>query len=268
VQQDIKTSSYFQRAFRFSRLLLHFTKGLLIVALIYPRRDNAWQRTTVQHWGQQLLNLLNVEMKVYGQLPEGKKLIASNHISWLDNFVVQALCPAHFVAKSEIRAWPVMGWLVAHTGALFIERARRHHTLKINQDMMAALDSGDSVALFPEGSTGTGDHVRPFHSSLLQACIGSNAPLIPMGLRYVSADGSQTHAADYIGEMNFMTSLKNVLREEKIIAELRIGSAINAAGKSRRDLAHEAEQAVANLLGLAPPHRILKTLPDLPAETH
>lgn len=241
---------------------------MLIVALIYPRKKNAWQRATVQRWGQQLLNLLNVELKIHGELPAGKKLIVSNHISWLDNFVVQALCPAHFVAKSEIRDWPVMGWLVANTGALFIERARRHHTLKINQDMMAALDSGDSVALFPEGSTGTGEQVRPFHSSLLQACIGSNAPLVPMGLRYVSMDGTQTHAADYVGNMHFMASLKNVLREEKIIAELRIGSAINAAGKSRRDLAHEAEQAVANLLGLAPPHRTQKTPPDLPAETH
>jgi 1-acyl-sn-glycerol-3-phosphate acyltransferase len=249
-------------------LLLHFAKGLLIVALIYPRKDNAWQRATVQRWGKQLLDLLNVELKIHGELPAGKKLIVSNHISWLDNFVVQALCPAHFVAKSEIRDWPVMGWLVAHTGALFIERARRHHTLKINQDMMAALDSGDNIALFPEGTTGDGMTVRSFHSSLLQACIGSNAALMPMGLRYVSADGEQTHAADYVGDMNFMTSLKNVLREEKMIAELRIGPAINAAGKSRRDLAHEAEQAVATLLGLAAPHRTPKTPPDPPAETH
>ncbi|MGB8855314.1 MAG: lysophospholipid acyltransferase family protein [Burkholderiales bacterium] len=241
---------------------------MLIVALIYPRRDNAWQRATVQRWGQQLLDVLNVELKILGGLPPGKKLIVSNHISWLDNFVVQALCPAHFVAKSEIRDWPVMGWLVAHTGALFIERARRHHTLKINQDMMAALDSGDSVALFPEGTTGTGDHVRPFHSALLQACIGSNAPLIPLGLRYLSVDGGQTHSADYVGEMNFITSLKNVLREEKMVAELRIGEAVHGAGKTRRDLAYEAEQAVASLLGLAAPHRILKTLPDLPIETH
>lgn len=249
-------------------MLLHFAKGLLIVALIYPRKNNAWQRATVQRWGQQLLNLLSVELKIHGELPTGKKLIVSNHISWLDNFVVQALCPAHFVAKSEIRSWPVMGWLVAHTGALFIERARRHHTLKINQDMMAALDSGDSVALFPEGTTGTCEQIRPFHSSLLQACIGSNAPLIPAGLRYHSADGSQTHSADYVGEMNFMTSLNNILREEKIIANLHIGSAISAAGKSRRDLAHEAEQAVASLLGLAAPHRIPKTPPDPPDETH
>jgi 1-acyl-sn-glycerol-3-phosphate acyltransferase len=248
--------------------LLHFAKGLLIVALIYPRKDKAWQRATVQRWGQQLLELLNVELNIHGELPAGKKLIVSNHISWLDNFVVQALCPAHFVAKSEIRSWPVMGWLVARTGALFIERARRHHTLKINQDMMAALDSGDSVALFPEGTTGTCEAVRPFHSSLLQACIGSNAPLIPAGLRYHTADGAQTHAADYVGDMNFMASLKNILREEKIIANLYIGSAISAAGKSRRDLAQEAEQAVASLLGLAAPHRILKTPLDPPAETH
>ncbi|MEY4730471.1 MAG: hypothetical protein RL020_1629 [Pseudomonadota bacterium] len=248
--------------------MLHFAKGLLIVALIYPRKDKAWQRATVQRWGQQLLELLNVELNIHGELPAGKKLIVSNHISWLDNFVVQALCPAHFVAKSEIRSWPVMGWLVARTGALFIERARRHHTLKINQDMMAALDSGDSVALFPEGTTGTCEAVRPFHSSLLQACIGSNAPLIPAGLRYHTADGAQTHAADYVGDMNFMASLKNILREEKIIANLYIGSAISAAGKSRRDLAQEAEQAVASLLGLAAPHRILKTPLDPPAETH
>ncbi len=268
MQQSINTTSLFQRSFRFCRLLLHFAQGLLIVALIYPRQDSAWQRATVQRWGQQLLDVLNVELQIHGELPAGKKLLVSNHISWLDNFVVQALCPAHFVAKSEIRSWPVMGWLVAHTGALFIERARRHHTLKINQDMMAALDRDESVALFPEGTTGTCEAIRPFHSSLLQACIGSNAALMPLGLRYHTPDGAQTHAADYVGAMSFMTSLNNVLREEKIIAHLYIGNAIHAAGKSRRDLAQEAEQAVASLLGLAAPHRIPKTPLDPPAETH
>ncbi len=253
------------RWYRFCRLLLHFIKGLLIVALIYPRKNTEWQRATVQRWAQQLLRLLNVDVVVRGSLPAVPKVIASNHISWLDNFLIHSVCPAHFIAKSEIRDWPVMGWLVARTGALFIERARRHHTLKINQDMMTALDRGDSVALFPEGSTGTGDHVKLFHSSLLQAAIGSNAPLLPVGLRYHGADGRQTHAADYVGDMSFMQSLQLILREPKIVAEIHIGAKINAAGKTRRDLALEAEQAIATLLGLPAPHRTPRTPPDLPA---
>jgi 1-acyl-sn-glycerol-3-phosphate acyltransferase len=239
---------FYIRWFRFCRLLLHFVTGMLKVALVYPHISVERQRAMVQRWAHQLLSLLNIELRIQGQLPGGAMLLVSNHISWLDNFVIHSLCPAHFVAKSEIRDWPVMGWLVAHTGALFIERARRHHTLKINQDMMAALSRGESVALFPEGSTGTGDHIKPFHSSLLQAAVGGNCVVAPVGLRYTTPDGAQTHGADYVGDTNFMTSLKSILAMQKIVVQVYIGAVISAAEKNRRGLALEAQSAIAGLL--------------------
>jgi 1-acyl-sn-glycerol-3-phosphate acyltransferase len=243
------SSQLFVRGFRFCRLLLHFATGMLKVALVYPHISVERQRDMVQRWAHKLLSVLNIELRIQGELPAGvAMLLASNHISWLDNFVIHSLCPAHFVAKSEIRDWPVMGWLVAHTGALFIERARRHHTLKINQDMMAALARGESVALFPEGSTGTGDHIKPFHSSLLQAAVGGNCVVAPIGLRYVAPNGLQTHAADYVGDTNFLTSLQSILAMQKIVAQVYIGAAISAAEKNRRELALEAQSAIAGLL--------------------
>src|SRR5947199_5895908 len=89
----------------------------------------------------------------------GNLLIVANHISWLDIFVLNTLQPARFIAKSEMRAWPLFGRLMAGVGTLFIERDRRRHTHHINRHAADALAQGDVLAVFPEGATSDGTRV-------------------------------------------------------------------------------------------------------------
>ena len=117
--------------------------------------------------------------KVTLALPPGR-LVVANHLSWLDIFAIDALCPASFVAKSEIARWPLVGTLVARAGTLFIERGRRHAVHRLIEHIERSLQAGGRVAVFPEGTTGAGHALLPFHANLIQAAVDAQAPVVPV----------------------------------------------------------------------------------------
>jgi 1-acyl-sn-glycerol-3-phosphate acyltransferase len=181
-------------------------------------------------------------------------MLAANHISWLDVYSLQTVCPARFVAKAEIRDWPLLGWLSRNAGTLFIERSKRSDTARINRHISEALAIGDRVAVFPEGTTGDGKALMHFHASLLQPAITVGAMLYPVAIRYTNRAGELSTAAPYVN-ISMMESLRRVLREPWINVELIFGSPISSNGKNRRELARDAEHAIASALSLPVPHK-------------
>jgi len=253
------------RYFRFTRLLLHLLRGLAIAGWIFPFISRTAQQDHVRRWAAQLLAMLSVRIDVEGALPPDRGagcVLASNHISWLDIFIIQSVCPARFVAKSEIRDWPLVGWLCARTGTLFVERGRRHHTAKITEVMHEVLRAGDPVGLFPEATTTFGNTLNKFHSSLFEAVVTSAAPLCPVTLRYFDQTGEPTIAAAYVDEMSLLGSLKSILREPEIVVQMNFAPAIPAKGKKRRELARAAEIAIASRLDPSAPRKSPETALD------
>ena len=179
-------------------------------------------------------------------------MIAANHISWIDIFVVMSVRPARFIAKSEIRDWPVAGWIADRAGTLFIRRARRHDTARINDRVHAALAQDDCVGLFPEGTTTEGDALLHFHTSLFEPAIANAATIHPAAIRYEHADGSHCTSVAYVGEMSFMESMGGVLGARGVTARLSFAPPIApAAGMDRRAAARIAHERIASLLGLS-----------------
>jgi 1-acyl-sn-glycerol-3-phosphate acyltransferase len=183
----------------------------------------------------------------------------ANHISWLDIFVIQAAQRVHFVSKSEIRDWPLAGWLARKVGTLFIERSKRSDTARINLEMRAVLERGGWVAVFPEGTSSDGRQLRRFLPSLLQPAVDLGVPVAPAALRYRRPDGSHCDAANYIDRMSLGESLWRVTGEAEIRAELAFGAV--QTGSDRRNLALAAQTEVARLLGVA----VLDKPPGRPA---
>lgn len=264
-EMSVKQTSCLVRLFRVLRFVLHVLQGLATIRLVFPFISPVRRAQLTRRWAADILEVFNVTVSIKGEVPPPgatKVVFVSNHISWLDPALIIALRPAHFVAKSEIRAWPVLGWLAEKAGTLFIERGRRHDTARINQSISQVLNAGDCVGLFPEGTTTNGAAIKPFHASLLQAAVLAQAILYPVAIRYRHPDGSLNTAPAYTDNISFASSLEQVLAQPAIHAELVFMAPIPAEGRSRRELAVLAETAIASALNLAAPYR----KPEKPAD--
>ncbi|MES2353838.1 MAG: lysophospholipid acyltransferase family protein [Pseudomonadota bacterium] len=246
-----QTNSLLIRLFRFCRLFLHFLLGLTTTGLLFPVYSQQQRDRAIVQWARKLLAILHVRVEVRGDVAlrhTAGCIIAANHISWLDIFLIHTIRPARFVAKSEIRDWPVVGWLCAKTGTLFIERTRRHHTAKINEIMRDVVQEGGTVGLFPEGSTSLGDQLKKLHSSLFQAAVQSDVPLIPTAIRYTDIQRRRSEIPAYVDDMSLAKSLSQILAAPELCATLHFATPIIPTGKNRRELTQETENAIASLL--------------------
>lgn len=214
---------------RIGALLLLLISGLLILTLFYRLLSQQHQHAIKRAWSRTLLAACGISLDVHGPqgLPRQPVLIAMNHVSWLDIFALNAVLPATFIAKSEIRRWPLLGWLVAGAGTVFIERGSRHAVRHANHRVVRQLTSGESVAFFPEGTTSDGDDVLPFHTSLFAAAIHDHAinkpqfAVLPVAIMY-HAQGARTTVVAYTGEQSLMDSIVRITSSRGIVAQLQL----------------------------------------------
>jgi 1-acyl-sn-glycerol-3-phosphate acyltransferase len=254
-----------RRTLRISLLGLHLVWGVALAGLVFPLLSPAQRDRRIRAWARRLVRVLGVRLhaSTVPSLPGGGLLVC-NHVSWLDIYLIFAVQRVHFVSKAEVRSWPVAGWLAHKTGTLFIERGRRADTARVNADMRALMKGGAWVAIFPEGTTGDGRTLRRFMPSLLQPAVELQCPIVPAALRYRTLAGEYSAAPAYIDDISMWQSLKQIVSEPGLIAELHFGDPILPNGH-RRDLAAQAEAATARLLGVSPADNSPQTPAGLPA---
>ncbi len=232
-------------AFRLTRVIFHLCVGLAACALYFPWAGKARRDRYVQRWSRVLLAICGVSvLQTPGAPALEHAMIVANHVSWLDIFVINALHPCHFVAKSEIRDWPVLGWLAAKGGTVFLARGNRRELRGTFKGMVAALQAGERVAFFPEGTTAAQGSVLPFHANLFEAAIDAGAAVQPYALRYVDARGGLHPSIDFTGDTTFAQSMLKVLAGTRIQARLTCLPPLQATQAHRRDLARAAHDAV------------------------
>ncbi len=227
---------------------LHVAHGLWIVLVHFPAWDHARRMQRVQWWSARLLKRLGVRLQATGTPRRGGKLLVANHVSWLDILALDALAPARFVSKSEVRGWPLIGRLVGGAGTLYIERERTRDALRVVHRMAEALNAGDTVAIFPEGTTSHGHAVLPFHANLLQAAIATAAPVQAVALRYSDASCPVSPAAAYVGETHLLSSVWSVVCARDLVAHVHFIAAHAAAHADRRALAQSLRESIAREL--------------------
>lgn len=241
-------------AYRLLRVIAHLCIGLWICALIFPFADAGGRAARVKRWSIKLLALCRVRVEVNPQAAArtaSRALIVANHVSWLDIFVINTLHPCRFVAKSDIRGWPLIGWLCDKAGTIFIARGSLRDVRRIFENLVASLRAGEHVAFFPEGTTARQGMLLPFHSNLFEAAIDARVPIQPYALRYVDANGDLHPAADFVGNMSFVQSVLAILRAGPIAAQLLPLASIETHGAHRRELAIATHDAIAAALGYA-----------------
>lgn len=231
---------------RAARTALHLGYGLLL-ALSYPWMFHSSRRRTLQRWSAELLKILNIRISITADdalyyLQPG--IIITNHISWLDVFVLNAVVPMRFVAKSEVRRWPLIGWMCARVQTLFIERGNARDAARIGGEMATVLQRGECFAVFPEGTTTDGTKVGAFHASMLQPAIDAGVQIHPVALRYQDAQGAHSTSAAYIGELSLIDSMWRIFVCHSLHVHLVATPSLTAAGSDRRTLAQRARQQI------------------------
>lgn len=236
---------------RLSRAVLHLLRGVWIAWRQFPGAAPEARHVIIAEWAGTLLRLLGLSVIQSGApLPAaGPLLIVANHVSWLDIVVVHAGCPrARFVSKAGVARWPVIGPLTRAADTLFIERDSKRDALRVVHHMAEALKAGDTLAVFPEGTTSDGEGVLPFHANLLQAAVAAAAPLQPLVLRYADATGSPSRAAAYTGSTTLVRSVWAVVRARDLQVQMTVLPQVPTAGADRRSLAQRCRDEIARAL--------------------
>lgn len=240
----------------------HLLWGALVAVLLFPVLRGAAREFLVRFWSRTLLAIMGVRLEVTNAAPHtapaadggnpSGALLVLNHISWIDVFVVAAIVPARFVAKSEIAGWPFVGRFITACGTIFVERGRRHAVAHVNRIVAGHLRCGQSVGIFPEGTTTDGSHLLRFHANLVQAALDAPAPVVPVALQYRQY-GERSDAAAFIGEMTLVASIFRILLAPRLTAQLRWLPAVSCEGATRQELARRAQEAIGAALDLAAP---------------
>lgn len=198
-----------------------------------------------------MLRAFNIKVVTYGEPPspdiQGVMFVA-NHISWSDIHALNSLIPLRFIAKSDIKSWPVFGYLVTKANTLFIDRNKRQDAGRIVEITAESLMAGDNLCFFPEGTTTEGALVLPFKGSVLQAAISANSHVWPVAIRYVNETGGINTEIAYAGETTLIESMQKVLKQKNPVIELHFLEPINSVGQNRRDLTQRAYDAIVTRL--------------------
>ncbi|HEX4871516.1 MAG TPA: lysophospholipid acyltransferase family protein [Nevskiaceae bacterium] len=255
------------------RLLVHLGTGLLLASLLrLDRSGRLRMEPLMEFWLRRLLRILGIELCVQGEPLRGGHVQVANHVSWLDIPVLGAGRATHFIAKSEIRDWPVAGFLATAIGTFYLRRGKGGAKPLLAR-LTPFLQGGGRITLFPEGTTTDGRDVLGFHPRLLAAAVEAQVPVQPVVLRYGRGDGG-ADLAPFIGEDDLVSHILRLLRNRHLQVRLDYLPALQPAAFADRDaLALAAEQAVRAVLrpGSALPaaarHRVdrASTVEALPA---
>lgn len=234
---------------RLGRLVWVLFKGWWWVRFVFPGASSATQHALITQWARLMLAAMGLTLQTHGQVRvAGPVLLVSNHISWVDILALMAIGPCRFVSKAQVHHWPIVGTMAAGAGTLFIERESPRDAMRVMHHMAQVLEAGDTVAVFPEGTTSSGDSVMAFHANLFQAAIAARASVQPLALAYF--DGSGGHCSSqvaFVGEDNLLHSLRKVLMAHELSVRVAIGVLSKDEGQGRRQWAQAAHREVTTL---------------------
>jgi 1-acyl-sn-glycerol-3-phosphate acyltransferase len=232
------------------------------------------------HYSRAICALLGVRITVVGPSPQHHAvLILANHVSWLDILVITATVPVIFVAKSEVRRWPLIGWVARARGTVFVERERRQRTPEANADIARHLAEGQSIVLFAEGTSSDGNRVLPFRSALVgalrealaQVADGKRIAVQPLSIGYTGLLGlpiGRQHRpiVAWYGDRDLVPHVRELLRRGAIDVTLSWGEPVEPeSAADRKAVVRSLETVVRTLTAAALRGRpiAVPTVPEL-----
>jgi 1-acyl-sn-glycerol-3-phosphate acyltransferase len=205
------------------------------------RRLNRWRHVIMRTWGRGILRIMGGRLFVDGPIPEPPFCLVSNHLGYMDIFVMSATVQARLVSRADLAHWPAIGWLARHFGTLFLDRKRIRDIPYVAAQMKDVLEEEDGVVFFPEGTSSSGDDVLPFRSPLLNVPVELGMPVHAAAISYFRPTGDARTDVCWWGDMTFADHLYRLLGLRGFEARIVFGPDV-IQGSDRKQLAAEAEQ--------------------------
>lgn len=238
------------------RLLYAFGRAFWILWIKFPRMNRDKKLQAIQAWSQETLKILGVEVvheSAMNQIEQtiSPLMLVANHVSWIDALIIQSIRPSIFVAKAEVKRWPIVGSIAKGCGVVFVDRGSPSSARRMVDEVSSALHHGYCVAGFPEGTSSEGNSVSLFHANLFEAAIDHHIQVQPLAIRYTNPQtGELCLKAAFIGDIGFMQSLHQVITSRGIQVKVHAGDMLSPQGHSRRTLAHLSHRSVSSQLEL------------------
>jgi 1-acyl-sn-glycerol-3-phosphate acyltransferase len=238
------------------RVIEHLMTGALIALYVSLRSRIGgtpdWMPQAVRWWHGRLCRALGIRLRIEGCVEPGC-LLVGNHISWLDIPIIGAQDEIGFLAKSEVRSWPLIGWMTDIAGTLFIERGA-HQADRVAVRIIADIARGHPVMIFPEGTTTEGRCVRRFHPRLFSVSQETGINIQPVAISYRwGNDPAPDTRAPYVDDDTLIANLWHIIRHPDLVAHLHFLPAIQSTEcQTRRALAERSRLAIVDSLGLDP----------------
>jgi 1-acyl-sn-glycerol-3-phosphate acyltransferase len=238
------------------RLIAHLAAGttvaLWVVVLSRLGRRPSWLPSVVRRWHRNLCDILGVRIRVHGRM-DPDCLQIGNHISWLDIPVVGSQGEIGFLSKADVRGWPLIGWLAEVAGTHFIERGA-NRIPELSEALRRDIAQGQTLMIFPEGTTTDGRSVMRFHPRLFALALETGCKIQPVALGYRRAgDGKSDAIAPFIGDDTLVAHLMRVIHHPDLVADVRFLPPLDITeGTSRRVLAETSRHSIVVALGMDP----------------
>ncbi|HEU0118431.1 MAG TPA: lysophospholipid acyltransferase family protein [Alphaproteobacteria bacterium] len=234
-----------------------FTYLLLMFLLWIAQFTYRWLKPestiyVIQCFYRTVLFVMGFRIRVHGAISQVRPtFFVSNHTSYLDVPILGSVIPASFVAKAEVRGWPIIGMLCARQRTVFIER-RATRIADQRNELREHLDKGESLILFPEGTSSDGLAALPFKSSFFSTVEGTHTQVQPVSIICAELDGMPITRAfrmlyAWVGDMDFAPHLWKVFKRGHLTVDIVFHAPVDPkAFPDRKVLAAYCQQQVAH----------------------
>jgi 1-acyl-sn-glycerol-3-phosphate acyltransferase len=230
--------------YRVPLLAWHVLVHLPILLLLLAVGSRSVADAALRWWARWFLRIFGMRVRREGTPLAGGTMFVANHVSWVDIVALHSQHMMGFIAKHEIRGWPVIGWLTTHTETIYLRRGNADSLGGVMEEMASRLRAGRAVAAFPEGGTRNGTALGPFHARIFTAAVAADAPVQPVALCYGRGCEAQSIVA-YAPRESFMANLVRLLGEPSRPTRVCfLPPIMHADHEGRRGIAHMARTRI------------------------
>lgn len=218
--------------FRFIRSLIRIP-GFLLMSLVYVLiliilrliwgKDLNRMHGVLLHYIRNVYRLMGIRVEVQGELPDEPSIYMGNHRSYVDAVLVPAKHPVVFVARSESKNWPIIGWGATLLGTIWVNRKDPSSRKNTREEVKSRLRDGLGIVIFPEGTTHTGPDLLEYRPGMFYISAEGGFPITPIALEYKDPDIA------WVGQSKFIPHAWKHFSKRHIDIKVSIGKTLTGS---------------------------------------